>query len=262
MGLPIIPNRQLDLGTEQFFQARPEDPARNQVVVHEGWMKIANVETFVAEQTTVGFNPVPTPSHIRWDMVYLDESGAALILAGVNQLNIVPEFTGAPDPLPYTLPIAFVRITEAGAVSISFEDITDIRPRLNVIGDRNYGNTYALVVGENYSTSINKLGIEAERVKTFSGKDDLAQSQPVYSTKGAPEYAILDTQSLTRAVANIDVEAERVKTFSGKDDLAQSQPVYSTKGAPEYAILDTQSLAQAVAYIDVEAERVKTFSGK
>jgi len=86
---------------------------------------------------------------------------------------------------------------------------------------------YAVADGQHLTEAAGRLDKEAERIKTFSGKDNVSQSSPLYGAKGAPEYAITDGDALTQAIAYIDTELNRIKQYAGKDNLSQALPDYS-----------------------------------
>ena len=126
-----IPFRQLDLGSAKFFAPQAEEPAGNQITVLAGWFTTAfpNQNIVKANQNTVAFAPVSTTNRVRWDLVHLDKTGTPLIVQGAEQVAPVPDFTGAPAPPRNTsFPVALVKIEEDGAVVITADDITDIRP--------------------------------------------------------------------------------------------------------------------------------------
>lgn len=225
-----IPSRQLDLGPAQYFEPIPEEPAGNQVQVREGWTKIYNAITQKALQTTVAFTPVSGAGKVRWDLVYINFSGNALVTAGAEQTSPVADFTGAPDPPAYSIPVAYVMVDETASVVVEDGDITDIRPQLNLLEDLDYssGPEYALTSGEYYGLSLVNLDTEAELVKDFIGKDNKSQQYPKYAAKGSNEYAIADDETLAQAIANLDQEAERVKDFIGKDDISDDTPTYTS----------------------------------
>lgn len=181
MALTRIPSRHLDLGPAQIFEPFSEVPAGNQIKVREGWVKIGASAIQKAEQTTVAFVSVTGPNLVRWDLVYIDTSGNVQVIAGTEVADISPEFTNAPSPPAYSFPVAYVKVTESGAVVVDTTDITDIRPNFNILENTAYANNYAIDDTDDYNTTLSKLSEEAERVKTWLGKTNRAESLPDFS---------------------------------------------------------------------------------
>ena len=162
--------RQIDFGPLQYFEPIAEDPPGNQVRVRDGWFKVEGGMVYRPEQFSVGFNVVPTPNHVRWDLVWMDFTGSIQVTQGVNHLTGVPLYTGAPQPIPYCLPLAYVFINEAGAVVVEEADITDIRPKLNFLFDSDFSNEYAIDDGDKPDEAMSKLSLEMEYHEDYSGK--------------------------------------------------------------------------------------------
>jgi len=130
--------RLLDLGPANFFRPEASAPSGNQVVVKAGFAFAgghAIYDRFTAgDQLTAGFTFV-AGGFRRYDLVYLDNTGAVQILAGTALAAGQPAFQGAPgwvgtNPGP-TLPddvnpVAWVLVDETVTVVIDPADITPI----------------------------------------------------------------------------------------------------------------------------------------
>lgn len=75
-----------------------------------------------------------------------------------------------------------------------------VLPSYSTLGSPQYGITN----NQDLTQALANLDTEANRVKLFSGKDNIGQAAPIYSTKGSPERAITDGDPLAEAVAKID----------------------------------------------------------
>jgi len=128
--------RQLGLG----FDVQAQSPASANVDVLGGqFFDRIGAQVYVqAAQVAGPFALCTGPARVRWDLVYLDPTGAVAIEQGVEQAAGVPDFTGAPGvggptifPNPY--PLAYVMVDEFpfGTVSVDPTDITDIRALSN-----------------------------------------------------------------------------------------------------------------------------------
>lgn len=248
MTIKQIPSRQLDLGPLQHFDVQPESPPGNQVIVQAGWLKNEKVLIVKAQQTTVAFLPTASTNQVRWDLVYLDLLGNANVLSGVDQPSSVPEFTGAPDPPPYSYPLAYIMVHEAGAVTVIEGDITRLRPQFNFLFDSDYSNTYCISAGDKPHTAIGKLSQEVEHHQAYTGKSIQGAGgvMPSYSSLGAPEYTIADGVGLTAGIAQGDAEHNRQAQFMGKDTLIETSPNYPNN----YHTTPGSDLRGAIAELD------------
>lgn len=135
MSLDLVTQRQVDLGAAQFFRPEAEDPPGNQVVVKAGFAfrgGFSVVDQFTGgDQTTAGFSSV-TPGFKRYDLVYINATGAVTILQGTEVAVAAPVFDGAPgfnlgpDLPDQAVPVAYVLVDETGAVTVDAADIAQI----------------------------------------------------------------------------------------------------------------------------------------
>lgn len=134
MSLDQMPERQLELGAAGFFRPEAEEPAGNQLRVLRGagYRGAYSVEDqTAADQLTAGFPSVSAPGLKRYDLVYVDLSGAAQIAAGAEVAAAAPAFDGAPGanigpPMPAGSPVAYVLIDETGVPVVETADIFQI----------------------------------------------------------------------------------------------------------------------------------------
>lgn len=135
-GLDQIAQRQLDLGPAGYFRVEPEDPAGNQVVVKRGFLFAGAhriYDRFTAgDQTSAGFASVSGAGFKRYDLVSIDATGAVQITQGTEvavaapTFNGAPGFTGGPDLPDQAIPVGYILITETGAVTVTFDDISPV----------------------------------------------------------------------------------------------------------------------------------------
>jgi len=139
-----IPSRQLDIGAASYFRVSAESPAGNQVRVSPGFVyaggySVADQVTGVpaAGQLTAAFAPVAAASQ-RYDLVYLDQAGVAQLLQG-NQVAFgspvhdgAPGFNLGPDLPGEGIPVAYVLVTETGAVVVEDADISQLGGQFHV----------------------------------------------------------------------------------------------------------------------------------
>jgi hypothetical protein len=143
MGLDKFGQQQENLGPAEWFRPEAMDPVGNQIRVKAGYM-FASGHKIMAPNPDVNGNPqdqltggfaVVAPGFQRYDLVYLDQNGAPVILqgtavaAGTAKFQGAPGWTGAtPGPaLPdFALPVAYVLVTETASVTIASTDITQI----------------------------------------------------------------------------------------------------------------------------------------
>jgi microcystin-dependent protein len=228
VALKQVPPRHLDLGAANYFKVQPESPVGNQVRVTEGWLKVEFSIIKKLDQTTVAFTPTALPSQIRWDLVYLDMTGTYQITAGTNQPNTVPEFTGAPAAPNYSMPVAYIRITENASVVIDDADITDIRPKMNYLYNSNYSNNYIISDLTSADVALSALDLETNYQDTFAGKVLPGLNYPNYSTAGSPQYAIANSDTLRVASAKLDLELSYHGAYMGKPAAGNVLPIYSS----------------------------------
>lgn len=135
MTLGVVPQRHLDLGTSQWFRPDPTAPATNQIIVRKGVMVTPGlkiVDRFTGGDQLTGAFTVVAIGNERWDLVYLDQTGAVQILLGTAQVTGGAQFTGAPSftggpPLPDGgVPVAIVHITEQAGVVVTSADIFQV----------------------------------------------------------------------------------------------------------------------------------------
>jgi len=204
MAIDRISSRQLDLGPVQYFEPRAETPPGNQIEVNEGWFDISGVITYKALQLTVGFLPVGILGQIRWDLVYLDFTGLPVVVPGTPQVAPVPDFTGAAVAPVHGFPIAYVQVDEVGAVVVTQDDITDIRPKFVLFQDRTYRVVPYAVTNTNYhGTEIGALDAAVEASSSFAGRTNPTDSAPDYSGQ-TTGYYINTNDPLETAVGKID----------------------------------------------------------
>lgn len=204
MTLKRIPSRQLDLGSVQSFEPLPEEPAGNQITVREGWVKAGTTILFKLVQTTVGFNPIANPANVRWDLVYLNATGIVNVAAGTEVANTSPEFTGVPAPANLNYPVAYVKVTETGAVIVEGSDITDLRPNWHIMENQTYANTYAINNTDEYNTCHGKLSAAVEAEAAFGGRTGPLDAMPAY----ANTFAIANGDKLNVACGKLSAVAE------------------------------------------------------
>lgn len=136
-----IPERQLDLGSAAYFRVVTEVVPGNQVRVLPGFVYAGGYavrDKFTGgAQTTAPFGPVLVAQQ-RYDLVYLDISGAASILAGTAVAFGSPVFDGAPGfnlgpAMPdQALPLAYVFVDETVSVVVDTADITQLGGQFQV----------------------------------------------------------------------------------------------------------------------------------
>lgn len=136
MSLDPIQQRQLELGAASFFRPEAETPPGNQIVVKAGFAfrgAFGVEDQFTTgDQTTAGFASVTLAGNKRYDLVYIDASGAVQILQGNEVAAASPAYDGAPgfnlgpDMPDQAVPVAYVEVTETGAVTVDAADITQI----------------------------------------------------------------------------------------------------------------------------------------
>ena len=144
MPLQSIAARQLELGPAGYFRVEPETPPNNQVSIRAGFQYAGAFGIFpqVANQMSAGFAGV-NPGQQRYDLVYLDQSGAVQVLGGVEialgaaAFERAPGWTGAnPGPqLPDGIvPLAWIFVDEPlpGAAVVDVSDITLITGFIHV----------------------------------------------------------------------------------------------------------------------------------
>ena len=133
-GTPIIPQTMLELGPAGWFRPEPDNPAANRIVVKFGRAVrggFAVVEQ-AADQFSAGFASVASGAGFkRVDLVYLDDAGVVQIAQGIDIAVAAPDFDGAPGfnlgpPMPQGSPVAYVKVTEVGAVTITKEDVFQV----------------------------------------------------------------------------------------------------------------------------------------
>jgi len=145
-GTPIIPQPQLDLGPAAWFRPEPESPPGNQLTVKAGFAYQGGhevIDRFTAgDQTTAGFASVASGAGFkRYDLVYLNATGGAVILQGVDVATAAPAFDGAPGfnlgpAMPdQASPICYVMIDEVGAVTVDKADISPINGLFQITRD-------------------------------------------------------------------------------------------------------------------------------
>jgi len=143
MSLDEMAQRQQNLGPAGFFRPTAEDPPGNQVVVKAGFAYrpgFSIEDQFTGgDQTTAGFSSVASGAGFkRYDLVYIDSTGSVQIAQGVDVVVAAADFTGAPGftggpNLPDQInPVAYVLITEAGAVTVTNADITQLNGFLSI----------------------------------------------------------------------------------------------------------------------------------
>lgn len=163
---PKMKKRQITLGVAlDGFEVEPQSPVSSSVDVATGALNnhSSGQEIIQAAQAVGPFASVSAINKVRWDLVYLDETGTALIEQGAEQNTPIADYTGAPgNGAPFSasdvLPLAYVKVDESGGVIIDPDDITDLRGFLRmgtkgVVGslatDNNAGATG--VLGTNWN---------------------------------------------------------------------------------------------------------------
>jgi hypothetical protein len=136
MTIDRIAERQLNLGPAGFFRAEAESPPGNQVVVRAGFLFAGAYRVYDrftgGDQTSAGFTSVSGAGLKRYDLVYIDVTGAVQIAVGTEVAVASPVFQGAPgftagpDLPDQAIPVAYVLVTEIGAVTVTATDITGI----------------------------------------------------------------------------------------------------------------------------------------
>lgn len=139
-----IPERQLDLGAAAYLKVVPESPPGNQVEVTAGFLYAGGFairdQFSGGNQTTPGFAPVAAAMQ-RYDLVYLDNTGAASVQAGTEVgfgspvFQGAPGFTAGPDLVDQAIPVAYVFVDETGAVVVDSTDITLLGGQFQVTRD-------------------------------------------------------------------------------------------------------------------------------
>ena len=141
---PPISQNQLDLGAAAFFRPEAENPPGNQLKLIGGFIYQGGhaIHDKSSTQTTAGFSLVAV-GFVRWDLVYVDSSGAHGTMPGIAVASGSSAYQGAPGwvgagtqgpTLPDNIvPIAWVYVDEtAGSVVVSPSDITEIRGLVHV----------------------------------------------------------------------------------------------------------------------------------
>jgi hypothetical protein len=128
--------RQITLGSAlDGFEPTPQSPVSASLDLEAGiyFAESNNEILIIAAQVAGPFPSVSVPGRGRWDLVYLDETGAVQVELGAEQILPVADYTGAPGFGTSTtankvLPIAYIYVDESGAVSVDDADVTDLRP--------------------------------------------------------------------------------------------------------------------------------------
>jgi len=136
MTLDPLKQRQLELGAASFFRPETEDPPGNQIIVKAGFGfrgAFDVIDQFTGgDQTTAGFASVSGAAFKRYDLVYLNATGVATILAGNEVAVAAPAYDGAPgfnlgpDLPDQAVPVAYVLVNEVGAVTVDTSDISQV----------------------------------------------------------------------------------------------------------------------------------------
>ena len=185
MALDIVPKRQLDIGPAKFFEPYTLATPGNGIRVYTGFMysggRSIYDRTTAGVQTTAGFASV-SAGLVRWDLVYLNSTGAATIQAGTAVTAAVgaatpytggPGFTGGPQLKDNAIPVAYVFVDETGTPSVSDADITQVNGFLQVTRDfEGYYTGYGKLVANHsiaIGTSNNTVVTTAFATKTPGG---------------------------------------------------------------------------------------------
>ena len=143
--VPIVPQEQLNLGPAAWFRPEPEAVPGNQIIVKAGFAYRGShtvVDRFTAgDQTTAGFASVSGAGFKRYDLVYIDGTGAATIFQGNEVATAAPQFDGAPGfnlgpNMPDSAaPVAYILVDEVGAVTVDKVDIFQVNGLFQITRD-------------------------------------------------------------------------------------------------------------------------------
>jgi hypothetical protein len=145
-GTPIIPQAQLDLGPAGWFRPEPENPPGNQLRVKAGFAYRGAFDVLDqfsgGDQLTAGFASVVSGAGFkRYDLVYIDATGNAVILQGNDVAVASPAYNGAPgfnlgpDLPDAAVPVAYVLVDEIGAVTVDVGDVFQINGMFSIARD-------------------------------------------------------------------------------------------------------------------------------
>lgn len=219
MTIKRIPQRQIDIGVASFFRPEAEEPPANQITVLAGFLYAGGHAIYdrasAGDQTTPGF-AVVAPGFQRIDLVYLDDTGAAQIVAGTAVALGSPLYQGAPgwtgtNPGPTLpdniIPVAWVFVDETATVEVAPSDITPINGIFQVTRDVE-GHTVdkgffgaapagssddvsALFAGETSGGSTTQIGVVTAPPLNYVWLTDQNQDEIIHTATGARVYGRL-----------------------------------------------------------------------
>lgn len=211
-----VPQRQLDIGPASWFRPQAEDPPANQITVLAGFLYAGGQAIYdrfqAGDQVTPGF-AVVAPGFQRIDLVALDSTGAAVIVAGTAVALGSPLYQGAPgwtgvNPGPTLpdsiIPVAWVLVDETATVEVETSDITQINGLFHV--GRDYGgfvidkgffgaapagasdDVSALFAGETPGGSTTQLGVITAPPTNHVWLTDQNNDQIIHTATGSEVY--------------------------------------------------------------------------
>lgn len=218
MSLPKVPLRQLDVGPAGWFQPTAAAPPSNQVVVSKGFLYAGGYKVynkFTADQLTPGGFPSVTAGNIRWDLVYLDDTGTVQVANGTQVASGAPLYQGAPgytagpDLPDAAVPIAYVFIDETGTPIINDGDIRPITGFVHV--GRSLRGHYV----DKGATGLSPTGASTVVTALFSGETSggTATTRGVV-TSGADNVVEILDQNFKAIIHNLGFRVFGRLTFS------------------------------------------------
>lgn len=135
----------------QLRELRPRAQATpdNTVAIEPGIYTKSGGTGFV--RITTAFNsstfPVVSGGQTRYDLLCIDDTGAASIVSGTAVTSPGDPIANAPAVPSNKLALGIIRINETGTVVIDGSDITDVREFLNKTGGGTSGPSWTTFVG-------------------------------------------------------------------------------------------------------------------
>jgi hypothetical protein len=112
-----------------------QSPLSNMVNVLPGKWTLSDrsaIKKLVSTTASPAFPAIATPGNVRYDLLSIADDSTLQRKAGTEVALPGDPFTDGPGPDNDKLALAFIRVTETGAVIVTQEDITDVREFLNI----------------------------------------------------------------------------------------------------------------------------------
>ena len=136
----------------QLRELRPRAQAtpNNTVAIEPGLYTKSGGAGFVRISTAFNsptFPVVTSGSNTRYDLLCIDDTGAASIVSGTEVTSPGDPIANAPAVPSNKLALGIIRIDETSTVAITGVDITDVREFLNKTGGGTSGPSWTTFVG-------------------------------------------------------------------------------------------------------------------